>query len=165
MSGVRDRKFGAMDNIYKSVEKLPDLSVYQSLLTDPRPGRDALRGSAVLTFVADPPITYTLCLICQFTISESSTFRCPRCCIDVGRNVRSVNYFRATYPTDGYSKEGVAYIVGNNLEIMPTSTINTMDILSKTKVMNLSELLSIDKKISRKDVSHLHTLNSNYWLS
>ena len=158
MSGVKERKFGAMDNIYKSVDKLQAsiLNVKKTLLTEPRPERGAIRGSEVLELPVDRSGTYYHCTKCENWISEGS-IHCPSCSArDV---VQLGNRFQYKYPKQGYLKENVTFIVRNNLEIIRTSTINTMDVLSKMGVTNLSDLLSINKEIRRKDVSNLHTLN------
>jgi hypothetical protein len=160
MSGVKERKFGAVGNIYKSVEKLPYqiLNVQNTLLTEPRPELGPIPGYDVLNPVVASPKTFYLCMQCNLLSEEF--YGCSACRADTSKS-RPLARLPSAYPQKGYAKEGVTYIVGNNLEIMPTSTINTMDVLSKMKVMNFSDLLSIDKKICREDVSNLHTLNSD----
>lgn len=160
MSGVKERKFSAMDNIYKSVEKLQDsiLNGKKTLLTEPRPEWGAVCGSEVLKLPANRIGSY------HHSMKRIGRPRCPNCTNSFSASVQSLRYFPYEYPKEGYLKEGVTYIVGTNLEIMPTSTINVMDVLSKMKVRKFSDLLSINKEICRKDVSNLHTLNSNYWL-
>ena len=161
MSGVQERKFGAMDNIYKSVEKLQAsiLNVKKTLLTEPRPERVAIRGSEVLELPVDRSGTYYHCMKCENWISEGS-IHCPSCSARDNYLQLDRSRFQYKYPKQGYLKENVTFIVCNNLEIMPTSTINTIDVLSKMRVTNLSDLLSFNKEICREDVSNLHTLNS-----
>ena len=162
MSGVKERKFGAVGNIYKSVEKLQDsiLDVRKNFFTEPRPELGPIPGyDGVLSPVRASLMQLYLCMQCH-CLSEN-IYGCSNGCADTSRNDRHSARLHSAYPKEGYVKKGVTFIVGNNLEIMPTSTINSMDVLSKMKVMNFSDLLSIDKKICREDVSNLHTLNSN----
>jgi hypothetical protein len=159
MSGVKERKFGAIDNIYKSVEKLQDsiLNVTKTLLTEPSPQLGPIPGYDVLNPVVAWPKSFYFCITCHWLTRGNV---CSNCHVD-NKPGRPLAYLPPAYPKEGYLKKGVTYIVDNTLEIMPLSTINVMDVLSKMKVKKFSDLLSSNKRICRKDVSNLHTLNSD----
>lgn len=146
------------------------LHVDRTTVTNPRPSSGFQQTLLHLDAGVDqkPVTTYYRCTSRQNckNISPVATDQCPSCSqqypgTNYGFNAReplnvvSSATAQKTVPKKGYVKKNLTYIVTDDLELLPTSTIKCIDVINKMSVESMADLESKEITISHTQVQIL----------
>ena len=90
---------------------------------------------------------FYICQHCNRHISDGSGVNCPRCNYNIATGVTYVAPSAATgkvSSVEGYVKGVVTYMVMDNLEVKPMSTISSITALNK---FNIKEVGALEEKV------------------
>ncbi|EFJ26122.1 hypothetical protein SELMODRAFT_413214 [Selaginella moellendorffii] len=140
---------GAM-RLFESIEKMDQSSmeVSKSVLTNPAPDASAFRGGKMLA-IENPqsttsPVYYKCgCSSCYNARAGSASFSCHPYSYQPVQLTMLPNEENST-KTAGYVKENVIFMITDELEVYPTSTIKSIVLLNKLKVKAMADLESIE---------------------
>ncbi|CAM6045410.1 unnamed protein product [Sphagnum compactum] len=159
--GLDEWPVGAISNIFKSVDNLNASFMNigcKNILLSPQPAWGYSASSLLRIQGAESdPTTYYICS--NFCSSTSPGNRivmtrnlgdlCPRCKYPMTRALtapqESLSTELESKPAGaGYVKENTTYMITDDMEIYPTSTIKSIVLLNKLKVENMSDLDSLE---------------------
>lgn len=152
-----------MEKLSKSL-----LHVDRTTVTNPRPSSGFQQTLLHLDAGVDqkPVTNYFPCkniANCK-NISPVPNDRCPSCIQNYPGsglfareplNVVSSATAQKTVPKKGYVKKNLTYIVTDDLELLPTSTIKCIDVMNKMSVESMADLESKEITISHTEVQIL----------
>ncbi|EFJ10900.1 hypothetical protein SELMODRAFT_426809 [Selaginella moellendorffii] len=145
--------------LFESIEKMDQSSmeVSKSVLTNPPPDASAFRGGKILAIKGSQSTTspvYYKCghPSCYNVRAGNASFQCHHC-----RSVELTmlpNEENST-ETAGYVKENVIFMITDELEVYPTSTIKSIVLLNKLKVKAMADLESIEVSVGAQEALSL----------
>ncbi|KAH8973776.1 hypothetical protein BDL97_01G064800 [Sphagnum fallax] len=157
--GLNEWPVGAISNIFKSVDNLNASFMNigcKDILLSPQPAW-GYRASSLLRIqgAESEPTTYYICSnFCKRPGSRTFMTRnlgdlCPKCKYPITSALTESQEPLSTELESkpagaGYVKENTTYMITDDMEIYPTSTIKSIVLLNKLKVENMSDLDSLE---------------------
>ncbi|KAH7352076.1 hypothetical protein KP509_19G028700 [Ceratopteris richardii] len=153
-------------NLFRSLQKMnPSTSLVekQELLVPPCPPLltrlCSLSTATEMKTLSLPAMVYS-CSACRSMsrVSDTSGSRCKQCGRDTmtsGITLDIAARDNASLPTKGFVQDNLIFIISDDLNIMPASTIESIMLLNKNGVKSLSDLYSIESKVSSEQVLEL----------
>ncbi|BFG22610.1 hypothetical protein CerSpe_088840 [Prunus speciosa] len=147
----KDGMVGSLGKLYESVENLDDTylqpNLNKDMLLEPK---TTVAGANILPLLTNNIDSnakqFYLCTCCDRRISDVSGTVCPNC----NRSMSTVLTYISPAPTvarpseGGYVKGVVTYMVMDDLEVKPMSTISSIAMLNK---FNVKEVGALEEKV------------------
>ncbi|KAH8973766.1 hypothetical protein BDL97_01G063900 [Sphagnum fallax] len=172
--GLDEWPAGAISNIFQSVEKLSSSVLNngsKDILLSPRPASGYCASSLLgIQGVESCAIRYYICssFDCRETpmMTRKAGERCATCrrfsmteeIVESPESLAPRLLSEAPAITAGYVKENTTFMITDDMEIYPTSTIKSIVLLNKLKVENMSDLDSIEIAVGITQVKFLESL-------
>ncbi|CAN1269364.1 hypothetical protein LINPERPRIM_LOCUS13555 [Linum perenne] len=142
----KDQMVGCLGNLYQSIEELGDTFIQQST------SKDIVLNPKVQSYTADTNLlltgqrrsfqTFYMCPTYHLNVADDQNAVCPQC---ANRMTAVVPYVAppAVKKSDkkcGFVKGVVTYMVMDDLEVKPMSTISSLTLLSKFNIQQVGAL-------------------------
>ncbi|CAN1131030.1 hypothetical protein LINPERHAP2_LOCUS6164 [Linum perenne] len=145
----KDKMVGCLGNLYQSIEELGDTFIQQST------SKDIVLNPKVQSYTADTNLlltelqqlrrsirTFYMCPTYHLNVVDDQNVVCPQC---ANRMTAVVPYVappagKKSDPKGGFVKGVVTYMVMDDLEVKPMSTISSLTLLSKFNIQQVGAL-------------------------
>ncbi|CAL9007968.1 unnamed protein product [Prunus brigantina] len=152
---------GCLGKLYESLENLSDTYMQPNLNKDSllKP-KTTISGANILHLQANndsnAPKWFYLCAMCNRHISDSPVTTCPTC---ISRKISTQVFYAAPPPEptgvtsgnikSGYVKSDIMYIIMDDLEVKPMSTVSSITLL---KTLNFKTVDAFEEKVVDLDI-------------
>ncbi|EFJ10820.1 hypothetical protein SELMODRAFT_426812 [Selaginella moellendorffii] len=137
--------------LFESIEKMDQSSmeVSKSVLTNPAPDTFAFHGGKMLTIENSQSTTSPVYYKCGYSScynarADNASFSCHQNYGYQPVQLTMLPNEENSTKTAGYVKENVIFMITDELEVYPTSTIKSIVLLNKLKVKAMADLESIE---------------------
>ncbi|CAI9273522.1 unnamed protein product [Lactuca saligna] len=158
---------GSLGNLYDSIENLSDMYM------QPNQSKDSVLNPNIVNYGANealllPPIDFVpkarkfyKCPSHNTCVTDNPTAVCPSCNSKMSTEVAYVkgsNSVTGTVETGGFVKGVVTYMVMDDLEVKPMSTISSLTMLNK---FNVKEVGGLEEKVVSLEMKKASMLCKN----